>query len=262
MRRFHLRFALVVLSLCTALLSGCLLPRSVKGPMNSVTDLLNCTPKPPTLIVLLPGAYDKPQDFIDQGFVAAVRKRNIYADIQLVDAHTGYYTNQQIVQRLEEEVVKPAREQGYVNIWFAGISLGGYGSLLYSMNQPQALEGIFLMAPFMGPRDIPAEIARLGGLKQWTGTLSIQESIDTQLWRSLRNYAAPKARLPTTYLGYGASDRFAKPSALLAEVLPSERSFVIPGGHDWATWQQLWASFLDAASLPRIDVANTTCKTL
>ncbi len=259
MPSFKLKFVHLVLSLCTALLSGCLLPRSVEGPMKSVTDTLNCTPKPSTLIVLLPGAYDKPQDFIDQGFVVAVRNRHINADIQLIDAHTGYYTNQQIVQRLEEEVVQPARDHGYTNIWFAGISLGGYGSLLYSMNKPQALNGIILMAPFMGPRDIPAEIARLGGIKPWSGALSMQDSIDTQLWRSLKNYADPQARLPATYLGYGASDRFAKPNALLAEVLPQDRSFVIPGGHDWATWQQLWAHFLDSSALPRLDAANAAC---
>ncbi len=134
--------------------------------MNSVSDTLQCRIAPSTLLVLLPGAHDKPQDFIEQEFVAAVRERKIHADVQLVDAHTGYYTQQQILQRLDDEVVKPAKAKGYTRIWFAGISLGGYGTLLYAMNRPGAMEGFFLMAPYMGSRDLVADIDKQGGAEK------------------------------------------------------------------------------------------------
>lgn len=125
------------------LLQACSHFRSVEGPMIQVNDFFESDIRPKTLLVLLPGAYDTPQDYIDQRFVKEVRKRNIYTDIQIVDAHIGYYINEQIVKRLEEEVVAPAKSKGYEKIWFVGISLGGYGSLLYSMNHPTALEGVF-----------------------------------------------------------------------------------------------------------------------
>jgi pimeloyl-ACP methyl ester carboxylesterase len=240
------------------LLSACTPLRSIEGPMNLTDDLLNCDVRPSTLIVLLPGAYDTPQDFKDQGFVQAVRARKIDADIQLVDAHINYYSNQQIVQRLQDEVVGPAKAKGYKSIWFAGISLGGYGTLLYSVSHPKQLEGFFIMAPYMGPRDIPAEIQKQGGLKNWDSEL--QGNMDIDMWRWLKGYAMQGAELPFAYLGYGASDRFEKPNGLLADVLPRERSFVIPGGHDWATWKQLWASFLDTTALPRMDARKSSCK--
>lgn len=227
--------------------------------MNLTNDVLQCDVLPSTLIVILPGAYDTPQDFINQGFVEAVRARKIDADIQLVDAHINYYSNQQIVQRLQDEVVIPAKAKGYKRIWFAGISLGGYGTLLYSMNHPKQIEGFFIMAPYMGPRDIPAAIQKQGGLKNWVSEL--QGNMDIDMWRWLKGYATQDAGLPNAYLGYGASDRFEKSNGLLAEVLPRERNFVIPGGHDWATWKQLWASFLDTAALPRMDALKSACKT-
>ena len=47
------------------------------------------------------------------------------------------------------------------------------------------------------------------------------------------------------YLSYGASDRFAQPLGWYATRLPPQQVEVIPGGHDWGTWQKLWQRFLD-----------------
>ena len=244
--------------LAAALLQGCAPYRSTKGPMNSVHDTLECRTQPTTLIVFLPGAYDAPQDFIDQGFVSAVRRQKVHADIQLVDAHMGYYTNQQILQRLDSEVIKPARLKGYTRIWFVGISLGGYGTLLYAMNHPQVIDGFFIMAPFMGPRDIPAQIEKQGGLKSWSS--DIQGNADVDLWRWLQGYSTAKPGLPQAFLGYGANDRFAQPNGVLAQVLPPSHTFVTPGGHDWPVWQKLFNSFLDVAPWPRMDSADLGCQ--
>jgi pimeloyl-ACP methyl ester carboxylesterase len=226
--------------------------------MNSVHDTLECSTQPTTLIVFLPGAYDTPQDFIDQGFVSAVRKQKFHADIQLVDAHMGYYTDQQILQRLENEVIGPAQAKGYTRIWFVGISLGGYGTMLYAMNHPQVMEGFFIMAPYMGARDIPAQIEKQGGLKNWSG--EVQGNADVDLWRWLQGYATAKTGLPTAYLGYGASDRFAQPNGVLANALAPGHSFVMPGGHDWPVWLKLFDSFLNVAPWPRIESGDFGCK--
>ena len=240
-----------------ALLQGCIQLRSIEGPMNTVDDLLDCPVRPSTLVVMLPGAYDKPQDFIDQGFVSEIRKRKINADIRLVDAHIAYYTNQQIVQRLDKEIVTTAKSQGYTNIWFAGISLGGYGTLLYSAYKPEAINGFYTMSPYMGSRDVPNEVKNQGGLKNWTS--DVKNNVDIDLWRSLKAYTDSTSNLPQSYLGFGESDRFASVNRIFAEVLPSTKSFVIPGGHDWATWRLLWNHFLDAAPLPRIEHNISPC---
>lgn len=244
--------------LAVALLQGCAPLRSTKGPMNSVYDALECSTQPTTLIVFLPGAYDTPQDFIDQGFVWAVRQQKIHADIQLVDAHMGYYTDQQTLQRLDNEIISPARAKGYTRIWFVGISLGGYGTLLHAMNHPRAIDGFFIMAPYMGARDIPAQIQKQGGLKNWSS--EVQGNMDVDLWRWLQGYGSAKSGLPLAYLGYGATDRFAQPNGVLAEVLPPGHSFVAPGGHDWPVWQKLFDSFLNVAPWPRIASGGLGCK--
>jgi pimeloyl-ACP methyl ester carboxylesterase len=253
-----MKTSLLFFMLAVALLQGCAPYRSTKGPMNSVHDTLECRTQPTTLIVFLPGAYDTPQDFIDQGFVSAVRKQKIHADIQLVDAHTGYYTGQQILQRLENEVIKPARVKGYTRIWFVGISLGGYGTLLYAMNHPQVIDGFFIMAPYMGARDIPAQIQKQGGLKNWSS--DVQGNADVDLWRWLQGYSAAKTGLPEAYLGYGDSDRFAQPNGVLAQALPPGNSFVTRGGHDWPVWQKLFDSFLNAAPWPRLEPGDFGCQ--
>jgi hypothetical protein len=253
-----MKTSLLGFMLAVALLQGCAPLRSTKGPMNSVYDTLECSARPSTLMVFLPGAYDTPQDFIDQGFVSAVRQQKIHADIQLVDAHTGYYTSQQILQRLENEVVGPARAKGYTRIWFVGISLGGYGTLLHAMNHSQTVEGFFIMAPYMGARDLPAQIQKQGGLKNWSS--DVNGNVDVDLWRWLQGYGTGKPALPKAYLGYGASDRFAQPNGVLANVLPPGQSFVIPGGHDWPVWQKLFDSFLKVAPLSRLESSDFGCK--
>jgi len=198
-----------------------------------------------TLIVMLPGAYDTPQDFIEQGFVAALRERHLPVDLLLVDAHIGYYTAQEIVERLRDEIIVPARAQGYTRLWLAGISLGGYGCLLLAERHADLIDGIFVMAPFLGRRDLPAAIQQAGGLASWDGQLPGADPHDLQMWRWLRGYMNTPQNRPPLLLGYGDTDRFALSHRLLAAALSPTRVFVTPGGHDWQPWRRLWQQFLD-----------------
>lgn len=228
------------------LLGGCAwLPRPLETPMHSQLESVHPDHRADTLIVLLPGAYDAPKDFVEQGFVTALREKSLPADLLLVDAHTGYYTAQQIVERLRSEVIAPARAQGYARIWLAGISLGGYGSLLFAREHAKMIDGLFVMAPFLGRRDLPAAIQRAGGLAAWDGQLPDADAHDLELWRWLRGYVSSPEERPPLYLGFGGTDRFAFSHRLLAAALPPERVFVTPGGHEWAPWLRLWRRFLD-----------------
>lgn len=206
------------------------------------------------LLVVLPGAYDGPQDFVRHGFVRAVRERRLPLDLYLPDAHTDYYTAQKIRPYLLHEVIRPARARGYRSIWLGGISLGGYGSLLFAKQHGQLLDGVFVLAPFLGRRDLPAAIGSCGGLQHWDGQLAGADAEDLALWRWLRARSQTSRAAPMPlWLGYGEHDRFAPGHRLLAAALPPARVACLPGGHDWTTWQRLWERFLDAGLWLRPD---------
>ncbi len=233
-------------------------PEPMDQPMQRVDYRHSPTGTAKVLVVMLPGAYDGPKDFEAQGFVHRLLARQFEVDITLVDAHIGYYTNQQIVERLSQEIIQPAKKLGYQQVWLTGISLGGYGSLLYSMRGAQGIDGIFVMAPFMGSRHLPAEIARAGGLQRWSPQPTVQGAkldIDDELWAWLKAtygqdkpQSAPKIPI---YIGYGEDDRFVASNRLLAAQLPTAQVMTVPGGHTWAPWLALWQQFLDRAPWPR-----------
>lgn len=239
--------------LCCALtLIGCTPSRFAVIPMNTINDLLPSAPGERVLLVMLPGAYDAPQDFVTHGFIETLREHALPIDVVAVDSHAGYFTGQTIVNRLHEDVVVSAKTKGYQAIWFLGISLGGYGSLLYAMDHAQELEGIILLAPFLGTRGIIAEIERAGGLAEWTPGDFAADDYERRLLVWLKPSRSADAMRPPIYLGYGAADRFAAAHRMLAPRLPPAQVWTLPGGHDWPTWKALWAAMLDAGLLARV----------
>jgi hypothetical protein len=254
----HLKFLLTLtigflLNACTTFFYAPM--QNMNEPMNRVEAPKHTGQRASVLLVMLPGAYDAPKDFIEQGFVKALVDQALDVDLTLLDAHIAYYTSQQIVERLHKEVIGPAKAKGYAQIWLVGISLGGYGSLLYSMRGAHDIDGIFIMAPFMGSRHLPAEVAKAGGLLTWTPVATevlanaqtpAKLDIDDELWSWLKLYVStpPLKRKPKIYLGYGLEDRFAGSNRLLAVHLPAEQRLTVPGGHTWAPWLALWNAFL------------------
>jgi pimeloyl-ACP methyl ester carboxylesterase len=101
----------------------------------------------PLLLALLPGSFIGPEDFIREGFVAAVRERGIGAQVALVDVRMADFADGSVVERLREAVVAPARERGATRIWFAGISLGALAALAFAARHERDLEGLVLMSP-------------------------------------------------------------------------------------------------------------------
>jgi pimeloyl-ACP methyl ester carboxylesterase len=153
----------------------------------------------------------------------------------------------------------PARNQGYKHIWFVGISLGGFGGMLYAQTHPGELAGLVTLAPYLGERTLGTDIANAGGLAKWNGPLvdpaesPPRTPNETQLWQWLRGYTGftnTAGARPPLYLGYGVDDRFAFSNRLLAEVLPAERAFTTEGGHDWPEWTRLWRRMLPTLPLP------------
>jgi S-formylglutathione hydrolase FrmB len=206
-----------------------------------------------TLLVFLPGAFLEPEAFEREGFVAAVRERDVAADVMLVDANVSYYYDQSFVQRLSDDVLAPAKARGYGAIWLVGISIGGFGALTHELCRPGLVDGIVALAPYLGRRPVGAEIHKAGGLRAWKAPEApADDEIDRKLWPWLQRYAYPEESrpLPPLYLGYGLSDRFAPNHQLLAEALPQGHVFTTEGGHDWPQWSTLWRRMLHVLPLP------------
>jgi pimeloyl-ACP methyl ester carboxylesterase len=253
------RLCLAALGIGAALLlAGCGGVRKSTVPLATVLETQRCTRQADTLLVMLPGAYSTPDEFEREGFVEAVRENRLAVDVMLVDAHLGYYNDRTVLERLNADVIAPARRQGYRQIWIVGISLGGFGGLLYAQTHPGELAGVVAIAPYLGERTLSTDIANAGGLAKWNGPLDTATAPprtpnETQLWQWLRGYAGhtqTAGARPPLYLGYGLDDRFAFSHRLLAGVLPAQRVFTTEGGHDWPEWRRLWQRMLPTLSLP------------
>jgi pimeloyl-ACP methyl ester carboxylesterase len=234
--------------LCFLLLlfcSGCYVDRATKVPMDAIYDITQQGGPERIMLVMLPGVRDRPEDLVQHGFVRDLRERGLTIDVVAVDAHLGYYLERSFIERLRDDIIAPARAKGYRRIWLMGISLGGMGSLLYIREHSADIDGVLLLAPFLGTQGTIAEVTRAGGLKHWQ-TVGIKPDDDERLLLAwLKNYQFNDFALPKIYLGYGKDDRFAPASLLLAEQLPPERVITIDGGHDWVTWIHLWKQLLD-----------------
>jgi hypothetical protein len=212
------------------------------------------------LVVLLPGRYDDMGDFADAGFHEAVAARGLRVDLLAADAHLGYYFARTVVKRLREDVVEPARARGYRHVWLAGTSLGGIGAIAYlreasAGGQPAGggvpgLDGIFLIAPYLGEEPMLDEIERAGGVARWHPPPVVETAdFQRQLWTALSSWARDGGAPAPVWLGFGDEDPFARSHRLLATALPPGRVLVARGDHDWDTWAELWRAFLAGGAL-------------
>jgi pimeloyl-ACP methyl ester carboxylesterase len=190
----------------------------------------------------VPGAYHGAQDFLTAGFAEAVRTRRLDLDLIFVDLEMTHVADRSPLLRLRSELVLPARAAG-VSLWLCGISLGGLFALDYAATYPGEIDGMCLLAPYLGNRILTAEIAQAPGLAAWQPGILAETDEERRIWRYIKTRGADSRPL---YLGFGQEDRFSAAHQLLAAELPAGAVDVIPGGHDWPTWSRLWENFLDS----------------
>ncbi len=195
-----------------------------------------------TSIICLPGAYHAPEDFLAAGFDESVRSRALPIDLLFVDIELQHLGDRRAIHQLQQEIIRPARSRGCRTVWFLGISLGGFIALDYAATYRDDLDGVCVLAPYLGNRMLTREIAQVG-LEAWDAGTRAEEDEERRLWRFLQAQAAHSRFL---YLGFGREDRFAEAHRLMADLLPPDVVDVVPGGHDWRTWTMLWENFLDA----------------
>ena len=132
--------------------------------------------------------------------------------------------------------------------------MGGMGSVMYDRSYPGEVDGIILLAPYLGDRPILREIAAAGGVESWdpgpSRTLA-ESNWQHEMWRHLQTWVDSPDRTRNVWLAYGERDRLRSAMPLLAPLLPPEHVLVRPGGHAWRVWSPALGEVLQAASTAR-----------
>jgi pimeloyl-ACP methyl ester carboxylesterase len=201
-----------------------------------------------TRVLFLPAAYTGPEDFIRAGFVNAVRERELPLDLVFADVNLQHLTDRTILRRVRHELVLPARALGCRSIWICGISLGGFIGLAFAERYTSEIDGLCLLAPYLGNHMITGEIERADGVAAWQPGQLGPDDDERRVWRFIKSRASQPV---TIRLGYGREDRFANSHRMMAAALDPQAVQVVAGGHEWPVWSQLWASFLDSQFVQR-----------
>jgi len=220
-----------LLLLLSLLLAGCL-PRTVVPLKTLKYDL---APGSDKLVVMLPGRGEALGKLKDRGVFETMRSRGY--DVVVAGLHLGYYIEGSFIRRLREDVLLPARAKGYKHIWLVGNSMGGNGSLFYIREYPSEIDGVVLLGPYLGEKEIVDEIASAGGVALWEHGEINEGDSQRALWAFIKKMPPGT---PPVFMAYGAHDRFSEAQGLLASVLPPGRTVAIEGGHDWWTWKRAW----------------------
>ena len=203
------------------------------------------------LVILLPGAFSRAEDFETEGFIAALAEFAPGVDALAVDALPAYFSDPAVRAELAA-VVNVERRAGYQEITLAGISLGGLGALLHDMEHGARapVDRLIALAPYVGTREALAEVRAAGGLAAWRpGPACAGWERSLLLGLQARAAAVRSAHATPLVMAWGETDRFAPAIRTVAEAVPAGQRLVLPGGHDWPTWRRLWRELLSQACL-------------
>lgn len=231
-----------------ALLAAC----TVRGdPSRPIPTAFVPAPQPATrLFVLLPGRADDLAALRRSGAVQAIQAAWPDTDVVLAELSLPYYLDSDAPRRLHDEVIAPRARHGYRELWVGGASLGGMGSLMYDRAYPREVDGLVLLAPYLGEPPLLEEIRGAGGLAAWRpGPPGPPDRAQWQreLWRHLQGWAHTPQRTRDVWLAYGEDDPLRAALPLLAPLLPHDHVLVRPGGHTWRVWTPALRELLQRA---------------
>ncbi|MGH8398163.1 MAG: alpha/beta fold hydrolase [Gammaproteobacteria bacterium] len=230
---------LIAMTFLSLLLSGCYI-RKPAGPMpvKEIPAPQQAASHP--LVIVLPGRGDDLKDLQSVGIAQAIHKAWPQADVLLAGATIGYYVYGGLAKRLHDEIMVPARQHGYREIWLVGASMGGMGALLYARQYPNDVTGLVLFAPYMGDKSLMDKIAADGGVRNWNpGPMPATvngKNYQTEIWRVVKAWASHPESAQNVWLAAGSRDRMLPASQLVAAALPSGHFIELAGGHNWRLW--------------------------
>ena len=187
-------------------------------PANAIYDIAPVESDERILLLMLPGAKNTPQQLVDNGFIQAL------AGTEFASGCAGIWMHMPICiwieptsRHLLHHTLDEARSHGYRRIWLLGISLGGSGAMICATQRTAEIEGIFLLAPFLGTRGIIAEVEAAGGLADWQAGEIGSRDHERALLEQIRCSQIGTDEFPAIYLGFGSEDRYRGASMMLAE---------------------------------------------
>lgn len=213
---------------------GCNLFAETTTPMSM--EIIGDPDSADRVVVMLPGIRDRGEKFIDAGFVDDARPliESKHLALIIADAHVGYYRERSVTERLVEDILQRWPDRQFI---FAGISIGGFGSLTVARRHPERIESLLLLAPFLGEKPFLERLGNGPPAAQADDDELLQELVP--IWAFLMGDTRP----PIT-LGYGLDDNFAPFYSLLESRQADIHFQTIEGDHDWNTWRKLWQRWL------------------
>lgn len=233
-------------------LGGCYFTRSPSRPVPALEARRDAMDRQRCLVVMIPGFLDGPDTYLENRFPHTLTATS-RCDAVMVDLHYRYYGDVGIADLVYTDVILPAAARGYEEIWLLGISMGGLGTLLTAERYTSMIDGIILLAPFVGDEGTLRTIREAGGAATWRPPSGLADEAWTEsnytlhLWSWLRRYHTDPDGMPPIYIGWGDTDRLGEGDALLAALLPEDQVFSRPGGHGWSTWRPLFDDILEVA---------------
>src|SRR2546423_14953268 len=79
----------------------------------------------PIRVVMLPAAYSRPEDFVREGFVEAVRARALAVDLVFAAPELPQVVDRRALEWFHEDIVRPARRGGGAGWGGGGAPRGG-----------------------------------------------------------------------------------------------------------------------------------------
>ncbi len=209
--------------------------------MRTIIEAANSGHRPELLLALLCGTFSEPEDFVREGFPAAVLAQGIDAEIVMAETRAAWFADGSIVRRVRDSVVLPARARGHSRIWLAGISLGGLAALGYAARHESEIDGIVLISPYPATRDVLREMQAAGGLGGWRPVIPPEGDLEREAWLWLATHREGRAPV---HCYFTSGDRFASGQRQMAQAMDPACVREMPGGHDWKAWRALWDEFL------------------
>lgn len=212
--------------------------------------------RPYPILYLLHGHDGSHRDWVDRTRIASF-VRDIPLIVVMPDGDNSWYVRSAMDDRKDYETyllndlrrnVESTYRVDSTKRAIAGLSMGGYGALLYGLKRPDlfrfagSLSGAFSLVSFMEDTVAQARSASLGRtLQRAFGKEPSEHRRNHDLFRHVST--ADTARAPYLYLVTGVQDGF-------RGFLPAHRVFVdslrarglryeyheTPGGHSWVYW--------------------------